>query len=298
MTQSKSHVTRARSWLFAPGDSTKKMDKAAASEADIAIFDLEDAVAPEAKPEARRMVHDRIAGESDEARARLWVRINPLDTDMAVQDLAAIMPAKPGGLLLPKSRGGSDVERLAHFLTALEAANGIALGQTPVLVLATETAGAMFHCGDYAGAPRLAGLTWGAEDLSDALGASDNRGPDGTYDHPYLLARSLCLLGAAHAGVQPVETIHADFRELDGLEARARDVKRQGYTGMLAIHPAQVEVINRVFTPSEEDLAAAQAIVDIFAANPGAGTIGHEGKMLDRPHLDRAKGLLRAAGRM
>ncbi|WP_284124897.1 HpcH/HpaI aldolase/citrate lyase family protein [Parerythrobacter aestuarii] len=290
--------TTARSWLFAPGDSEKKMDKAAASEADIAIFDLEDAVAPENKPEARRMVHDRLASASDEERARLWVRINPLDGGLTPHDLAAIMPARPGGLLLPKSRGREDVHTLDNFLTALEAANGIELGSTRVLVLATETAGAMFHCGDYADAPRVCGLTWGAEDLSDALGASDNRAPDGTYDHPYELARSLCLLGARHAGVQPVETIHADFRDLEGLEQRARDVKRQGYTSMLAIHPAQVEVINRVFTPSEEELAAAQEIVDIFAANPGAGTIGHEGKMLDRPHLDRAKGLLRAAGRL
>lgn len=289
--------TTARSWLFAPGDSEKKMDKAATGEADIAIFDLEDAVAPENKPLARQMVHDRIAREDDAARARLWVRINPLGSGMAVHDLAAIMPARPGGLLLPKSRGRGDVETLDHYLTALEVAYGIEAGSTRVLVLATETAGAMFHCGDYAGAPRVCGLTWGAEDLSDALGASDNRAPDGRYDPPYELARTLCLLGACHAGVQPVETIHADFRDLDGLEQRARDVKRQGYRGMLAIHPAQVEVINRVFAPSEEELAEAQAVVDLFAANPGAGTIGHEGKMLDRPHLDRAKGLLRAAGR-
>ncbi len=289
--------TTARSWLFAPGDSEKKMDKAAASEADIAIFDLEDAVAAENKPLARQMVHDRIAREDDAARARLWVRINPLDSGMAVHDLAAVMPAAPGGLLLPKSRGRGDVETLDNYLTALEVAHGIEPGSTRVLVLATETAGAMFHCGDYAGAPRVCGLTWGAEDLSDALGASDNRAPDGRYDPPYELARTLCLLGACHAGVQPVETIHADFRDLDGLEARARDVKRQGYRGMLAIHPAQVEVINRVFTPSEEELAKAQAVVDLFAANPGAGTIGHEGKMLDRPHLDRARNLLRQAGR-
>lgn len=289
--------TTARSWLFAPGDSEKKMDKAATGEADIAIFDLEDAVAPENKPLARQMVHDRIAREDDAARARLWVRINPLGSGMAVHDLAAIMPARPGGLLLPKSRGRGDVETLDHYLTALEVAYGIEAGRTRVLVLATETAGAMFHCGDYAGVPRVCGLTWGAEDLSDALGASDNRAPDGRYDPPYELARTLCLLGACHAGVQPVETIHADFRDLEGLEQRARDVKRQGYRGMLAIHPAQVEVINRVFAPSEEELAEAQAVVDLFAANPGAGTIGHEGKMLDRPHLDRAKGLLRAAGR-
>lgn len=290
--------TTARSWLFAPGDSEKKMDKAAASEADIAIFDLEDAVAPENKPLARQMVHDRIAREDDAAKARLWVRINPLDSGMAVHDLAAVIAARPGGLLLPKSRGRGDVETLDNYLTALEVAHGIEPGSTSVLVLATETAGAMFHCGDYAGAPRVCGLTWGAEDLSDALGASDNRAPDGRYDPPYELARTLCLLGACHAGVQPVETIHTDFRDLDGLEQRARDVKRQGYRGMLAIHPAQVEVINRVFTPSEEELAEAQAVVDLFAANPGAGTIGHEGKMLDRPHLDRAKGLLRAAGKL
>lgn len=290
--------TTAKSWLFTPGDSEKKMDKAAASEADIAIFDLEDAVAPENKPLARQMVHDRIAREDEATKARLWVRINPLDSGMAVQDLAAVIPARPGGLLLPKSRGRGDVETLDNYLTALEVAHGIEPGTTRVLVLATETAGAMFHCGDYAGAPRVCGLTWGAEDLSDALGARDNRAPDGRYDPPYELARTLCLLGACHAGVQPVETIHADFRDLDGLEQRARDVKRQGYRGMLAIHPAQVEVINRVFTPSEEELAEAQAVVDLFAANPGAGTIGHEGKMLDRPHLDRAKGLLRAAGRI
>lgn len=288
--------TTAKSWLFAPGDSDKKMDKAAAGEADIAIFDLEDAVTPENKPLARQMVHDRIAREDEAGRARLWVRINPLDSGLAVHDLAAIMSARPGGLLLPKSRGRGDVETLDHFLTALEVTHGIEPGSTRVLVLATETAGAMFHCGDYAGLPRVCGLTWGAEDLSDALGASDNRAPDGRYDPPYELARTLCLLGACHAGVQPVETIHADFHDLDGLEQRARDVKRQGYRGMLAIHPAQVEVINRVFTPSAEELAEAQAVVDLFAANPGAGTIGHEGKMLDRPHLDRAKGLLRAAG--
>ncbi|MFV3127234.1 HpcH/HpaI aldolase/citrate lyase family protein [Niveispirillum sp. KHB5.9] len=181
-------------------------------------------------------------------------------------------------------------------LSALEVANGIARGITKVLALVTETADGMFTTGDYAGAPRLVAMSWGAEDLADALGASQNRNPDGSYGFTYQLARSLCLLGAAKAGVLPVETIRGDFRDVDGLRLRAEQVRRDGYRGMLAIHPAQVEVINAAFSPTEAEIQAAREIVDLFAANPGVGAIGYKGGMLDRPYLARAQTLLRQAG--
>lgn len=282
----------ARSWLFAPGDSEKKMAKAAAGAADIAIFDLEDAVAEENKATARAMVPAFLNTQPVEARKRLWVRINPLDGPYALEDLAAVVSARPGGIMLPKAYGREDVEVLNHYLTILEVAAGIEQGSTKVIVLVTETAEGMFTTGTYAGAPRVVAMTWGAEDLADAIGASENRNPDGSYSFTYELARSMCLLGAAAAQVLPIETIQGDFRDLDGLRKRAEKVRRDGYRGMLAIHPAQVDVINEAFTPSEEEFTAAQEIVDLFAANPGVGTIGYKGAMLDRPHLARAKALL------
>jgi citrate lyase subunit beta/citryl-CoA lyase len=284
----------ARSWLFAPGDSARKMEKAAAGAADVAIFDLEDAVAEGEKPRARRQVADFLAAQAPD-RSRLWVRINPLQGPHALADLAAVMPGRPGGIMLPKSRGRADVERLDHYLCALEAAAGIEPGATGVIALVTETAQSMFTTGTYAGAPRLLALTWGAEDLAAAVGAADNRNADGTYAFTYEMARSFCLLGAAAAGVAAVETIHADFRDEAGLRARARQARRAGFRGMLAIHPAQVEPINEAFMPSAEELQAAREIVDLFAANPGSGTLGHRGAMLDRPHLARAQALLRLA---
>lgn len=287
---------RSRSWLFAPGDSPRKMEKAAASAADIAIFDLEDAVAPEAKPNARALVAAFLNTQSED-RSRLWVRINPLQGPHALEDLAAVMPARPGGIMLPKARGRADVEVLDHYLSALEVAGGSPRGSTKVIALVTETAEGMFTTGTYTGAPRLVAMTWGAEDLADATGASENRNPDGSYAFTYELARSLCLLGAAAAGVSAIETIHGDYRDEAGLRARAESVRRAGYRGMLAIHPAQVDVINAAFTPNADELAAAQEIVDLFAAHPGAGTIGHKGAMLDRPHLARAQALLALAGR-
>ena len=293
---SQGEVFSARSWLFAPGDSERKMEKAAAGAADIVIFDLEDAVATEEKPKARAMVHDFLKAQAG-GHERLWVRINPLDGPFAVDDLAAIMPGAPGGIMLPKAYGRADVELLNNYLTALEAAFGVEQGSTKVIALVTETAQAMFTTGDYAGAPRLVAMTWGAEDLADALGASENRNPDGSYAFTYQLARSLCLIGAATAGVAPIETIQGDFKDLDGLRRRAEQVRRDGYRGMLAIHPAQVDVINAAFTPSAEELAGAQEIVDLFAANPGVGAIGYKGGMLDRPYLARAQALLKLAGR-
>jgi citrate lyase subunit beta/citryl-CoA lyase len=287
----------ARSWLFAPGDSEKKMTKAMEGEADIVLIDLEDAVAPDSKAAARPMVHDFIAA-NPEQRGRLWVRINPLDGPHTLDDLVAIMPARPGGIMLPKVYGRQDVETLDRYLEALEVANGIEQGSTPVIVLITETAEAMFHTGDYKGAPRVVALTWGAEDLADSIGASSNRNADGSYSFTYELARSLTVLGAATAGVTAIETISADFKDLEALKARAEKVRRDGYRGMMAIHPAQVPVINEAFTPTEAEIAEAQEIVDIFAANPGVGAIGWKGGMLDRPYLARAERLLRQAGKL
>ncbi len=285
---------KMRSWLFAPGDSDRKMEKAANSDADIALFDLEDAVAPDQKPAARRMVR-AFLDNADAGRERLWVRVNPLDGADALADLAAVMPGRPGGIMLPKSRGRQDVELLDHYLSAFEAASDIAIGSTRVIALVTETAGAMFTTGDYAGAPRLVAMSWGAEDLADSIGASENCNPDGSYGFTYELARSLCLLGAAAADVAAIETIQGDFRDLEALKARATRVRRDGYRGMLAIHPAQVPVINAAFTPTAEELASAREIVALFEANPGAGTIGYKGGMLDRPHLSRARQLLASA---
>jgi citrate lyase subunit beta / citryl-CoA lyase len=286
---------RHRSWLFAPGDSDRKMEKAAASDADIVIFDIEDAVMPERKPVARDAIAQFLGVQDDAARARLWVRVNPLDGPFTADDLAAIVPGRPGGLMFPKSNGRADAEQFDTLVTAVESAHGIAPGTTPVCALVTETAAAMFTTGEYAGVPRIAAMSWGAEDLADAIGALGNRRADGSYGFTYELARSLCLLGAAAAGVPAIETIHGDFRDAEGLRARAEQVRRNGYRGMLAIHPDQVPIINAAFTPGEAEIAEARAIVDLFAANPGAGALSLDGKMLDRPHLARAKLVLRQA---
>jgi citrate lyase subunit beta/citryl-CoA lyase len=286
----------ARSWLFAPGDSERKMEKATAGSADIVIFDLEDSVADAEKPKARSMVSSFLATNTEQ-RARLWVRINPIQGPHALADLAAVMPAGPGGIMLPKPRGRADAELLDHYLTALEAAAGIAPGTTRVILIVTETPESMLATASYAGVPRVAAMTWGAEDIATAIGAIENRRADGSYGFTYELARSLCLIGAATAGVPAIETIHGDFRDEAGLRKLTTEVRRAGFRGMLAIHPAQVEVINEAFTPSSEELAAAQEIVDLFAANPGAGTIGHKGNMLDRPHLERALAVLALVNR-
>lgn len=284
----------ARSWLFAPGDSERKIEKATAGPADIVIFDLEDAVAEGEKPKARSQIGAFLAAQAAD-RSRLFVRINPLQGPHALADLAAVMPSRPGGIMLPKSRGRADVERLDHYLSALEVAAGMEQGATRVIALVTETAESMFTTGTYAGVPRLVALTWGAEDLADAVGAAANRNADGSYSFTFEMARSFCLLGAAAAGIAAIETIHGDFRDEAGLRQRAQQARRAGFRGMLAIHPAQVEAINEAFTPSAEEVKEAQEIVDLFAANPGAGTLGHRGAMLDRPHLARAQALLRLA---
>lgn len=279
----------ARSLLFAPGDSERKLAKASASAADLVLCDLEDAVAEPSKADARRLVSEHLRTAT---RAQpQWVRINPLDTPHALADLAAIVPARPDGIMLPKATR-AEAERLHHYLTALEASAGLPIGGIRTIVVATETAPALFGLGDYAGCPRLAALTWGAEDSATALGATDNRDESGAYDFPYQLFRALCLAGAAAAAVTPIETIHGDFRDLDGLAGVAARARRAGFRGMLAIHPDQVEVINRAFSPSVAEIEQAERIVAAFAAQPGTGTIGLDGAMLDMPHLKRAQAVL------
>lgn len=297
MAHTTAALSRMRSWLFAPGDSEKKMGKAEASAADIVLLDLEDSVAPENKAAARAMVAEHIAASAN--AKRLWVRINPLTSHESIADLAAVIPAQPGGVFLPKAEGAADITQLHHYLTALEATNGIPLGRTLIAALVTETAAAMFRTGDYAGdypgRERLVAMSWGAEDLSSALGAREQRGPDGGYSHTYEMARSLCLIGASAAGVAAIETVQPEFRDLEALEARAKSVRAQGFGGMLAIHPAQVDPINAAFTPSSEELAHARSVVQAFAEHPGAGVVALDGAMLDRPHLALAQRLLAEA---
>ena len=286
--------SRIRSWLFAPGNSERKMTKASDSAADIVLLDLEDSVSPENKPAARTAVADFLKTRED--KHRIWVRVNPLPSGEIEADLDAIMGAAPGGLFLPKAEGKADVEALDAMLTIREAEYGIQNRSTHVAALVTETPKAMFHCGDYEGAPRLIAMSWGAEDLSSALGARVQHQADGSYMPMYEMARNLCLLGAVAAGCVPIETVMPEFRDLDKLRERALMVRGQGYRGMLAIHPAQVDVINEAFTPSAEEIAHARAIVQAFADNPGAGTVGLDGQMLDRPHLALAERLLAESG--
>jgi citrate lyase subunit beta/citryl-CoA lyase len=279
----------ARSLLFAPGDSPRKIEKAGLSAADLVIIDLEDAVAESAKAETRIAVAKHL--KTTHRRQPHWVRINPLDTPHALPDLAAVVPSKPDGIMLPKATR-ADADRLNHYLTALEAAAGLPPGGIGVLVLCTETAQGIFDAGKYPGCARLTALSWGAEDSATALGATSNRDENGDYDFPYQVFRTLCLTGAAAAGVSAIETIHGDFRDTEGLDKVARKARRAGFRGMLAIHPDQVPVINAAFSPSSEEIAHAEKIVAAFKASPGAGTVGLEGAMLDMPHLKRAQAVL------
>lgn len=289
-----SAAVHARSWLFAPGDSDRKMAKATASAADIVLLDLEDSVCEDEKPSARTRVLAFLQANPTQSH-RLWVRINALHGPHAGADLAVIMAGAPGGIMLPKSRGRADADRLHEVLTTLEAAAGAPHGATKVIVLAAETAQGVITTGSYAGAPRLAALSWGPADLAAELGASHTRDDQGRYSFTFEMARSLSLIGAAIANVPAIETVETDFKNEALLRQRAVEARRDGFRGMLAIHPAQVDVINAAFTPSAEEMEAAQEIVDLFAAQPSVGTIGHKGAMLDRPHLARAQALLAQA---
>jgi citrate lyase subunit beta/citryl-CoA lyase len=287
-----------RSLLFVPADGGSKLDKAFASGADAVIVDLEDSIAPDRKDAARKNAAAFLMNAVTQTpRPRLLVRVNGLATGLTDADLDAVVPARPDAIMLPKAEGGAAVIHADTKLAAREAIAGIADGHTKILAQAIESAAGIFQIGTFrAAGARLIGMTWGPEDLSAELGAEANRDGDGRLTEPYRLARSLCLFGAAAAGVAAIETIHTDFRNLDTLRRDTEEARRDGFTGRLAIHPAQVAVINAVFTPTADALAQARAIIAAFAAAPGAGAIAIDGKMYDRPHLVRAQQLLARAG--
>lgn len=284
-----------RSLLFVPGDSEKKMAKAATCAADALILDLEDSVAPERKALARDMVAESLsAGIGGKP---LWVRINP-PAEGQLDDLVAIVRARPAGLVVPKIEHPEDLLRLSHMLDALERRDGVEPG-IRLLPVATETPRAPFGLGAFAELPlpRLWGMTWGAEDLSTALGARTNRDDAGNWAFTYRMVRSACLLAAKAGGVAAIETLYADFRDMEGLERDCAAAAREGFTGRIAIHPAQCEAINRAFTPSDEEVAFARRVVAAFEAEPGAGVVGLDGQMLDIPHLKQARQVLAQAAR-
>ena len=280
----------ARSLLFIPADSDKKLSKGMAAGADILILDLEDAVAPSQKGTARGRASEFLRAHLDRSKTQIWVRINPLDTPEALLDLAAVLSARPDGLMQPKTRSPEDVTRLGHYLDALEAQHGLPHGQTRILPVATETPEAMFSLGGYARCgPRLYGITWGAEDLSSVIGAITNKTADGLWTSPYQLARSLCIFAAASSSVAAIDTLFADFRDSAGLRAACGEARRDGFTGKIAIHPDQVAVINECFVPSEAELVHAAKVVGLFHDNPGVAALSLDGKMLDIPHLRQAE---------
>lgn len=284
-----------RSLLFVPGDSEKKLDKGRSSGADALIIDLEDSVSADRKAAARDLTLAFLQHAKRDG-LRLIVRVNALETGLIDDDLDAVVAGRPDAIMLPKAQGGVSVTHLHAKLSAREAIAGLPEGEITVIALATETAASLFTTGTYRDASsRLAALTWGAEDLSADLGAEANRDENGRFLDPYRLARSLCLVGAAAAGVPAIDTVYVDFRNDAGLRRECEEARRDGFSAKLAIHPAQVAVINEIFTPTPDALAHAQAIVAAFEADPAAGVVGIGGKMYDRPHLTRARVLLARA---
>jgi len=275
-----------RSMLFVPGDSPRKFEKASQGNASALILDLEDSVVTDKKVEARGTTRDLLL--SPRGAQQLYVRVNALDTGLTLDDLAAVMPGRPDGIVLPKSRGGEDVRKLSLWLDAFEAAAGTTSGSTRIVVVATETAEAMFGLGTYkAASPRLAGLMWGAEDLAAALGATEN-GSGGSFHSPYRLARDLCLIAAAAAEVAAIDTVYTDIDNLAGLEQETRIARRDGFCAKALIHPKHVDIVNTAFEPSATERAWAEKVVAAFADNPTSGTLRLDGRMLDRPHLRAA----------
>lgn len=283
----------ARSYLFAPGDTPAKMEKAYASDADAVILDLEDSVAEAGKADARKAVAEFLAAKADGTGPQLWVRINPLSGEHALADLDGVVAGGPFGIVLPKPDSSEAVKVLDAELLKREGGSGMEKGRISILPIATETPASVFQLHTYVGcSSRLAGLTWGAEDLSSAIGAVSARDQEGLLTAPYQIARALCLAGAAAAEVGAIETVYPAFRDLDGLKRYVADGRRDGFVGMMAIHPAQVQVINDGFTPTSDEIDFAKRVVELFEAHPGAATLGLDGRMLDRPHLVQAQRLL------
>lgn len=284
-----------RSLLFVPGDSERKLEKGFSAGADVVIVDLEDSVSPENKPAARRLAPDVIRARRS-GGPLVYVRVNDLATGFTDDDLAAVVPARPDGIILPKSQGGADVQHLSTKLRVAEIENGLPDGGIRIIPIITETGLATLSTTTYPNAsPRLAGLTWGAEDLSAAIGARSTRDSRGRYTDVFRYARAVTILAASAAEVPAIDTVFVNFRDLDALRAECIEAERDGFTAKLAIHPAQVPVINEVFTPSSEVVAHAQALVAAFAAAGNPGVVGIDGQMYDIPHLKRAERLLARA---
>jgi len=283
-----------RSLLFIPGDSPRKLEKGIGSGADALLLDLEDSIAPERKAEARATTLAFLKeARTAKNRPRLYVRVNGFATGLTDDDLDTVVGGHPDGIMFPKAEGGAAVSHCDAKITAREAIHGLPDGTLDIIAIATETAQAIFLAGTYGGSSkRLKGLTWGAEDLSAELGAEANRDKDGYFLDPYRLARSLCLAGAAAAQVQAIDTVYIDFRNEAGFRRECEEARRDGFTGKMLIHPAQVAVCNEVFTPTAEAIKKAEAVIAAFAAIPGAGTVGIGGVMYDRPHLARATQLV------
>ena len=282
-----------RSMLFVPGDRPERFAKAAASGTDAVILDLEDAVTADKRPAARLEVARHLAQAP--RTVPQWVRINPVETRDALADLTAVIAARPDGILVPKPASVAELWRVDHWLEALEAANGVAPGSIAMLPIVTEKAQAVLTLGSWGTLPaRVVALTWGAEDLAADIGAQANRTADGAYEPPFLLARSLCLLAAGAAGVPAIDTIDIDFRDLVSIERRSREAKRLGFSGQIAIHPAQIAPIHQAYTPSAEELRWAERVLEAFRASPGRGAVQLDGRMLDMPHLRQAERVLAA----
>lgn len=285
-----------RSLLFIPGDNEKKLEKGMTSGADALLIDLEDSVALTRKEAARTITLAYLKANAGKAGPKLFVRVNALDSGLTDGDLDGIMPGAPHGIMLPKACGGRDVAHLGSKLAVREAECDLPDGGTRIIAIGTETAKSIFQMGTYAGASqRLIGIAWGAEDLAADIGAETNKALEGGFSEPFRLARNLCLFAAAAAEVAPIDTVYTDFRNEAGLAAETEQARRDGFTGKMAIHPAQVAVINRIFTPTAEAVAHAREIAAVFAENPGAGVVGIGGKMIDRPHLRQAERILAQA---
>ncbi|MCP4182237.1 MAG: CoA ester lyase [Hyphomicrobiales bacterium] len=287
-----------RSWLFVPADSERKLIKGRANCADALILDLEDAVADDRQHIARELCADFLKHNPDRSRQQLWIRINPLDHHFSLSDLTSVLASKPDGIVLPKVYSAKEINRLADYLSALETREDIETGSTRILSIATETAASLLTFHSYLEdlSDRLVAMTWGGEDLAASLGAHSNKNPDtGDYDYPYMHARTMCLATARAVNAQPVGSVVVNFRNLDELEKECTSDLRSGWLGKMAIHPDQCETINSTFTPSVEDIEHARKVVAIFEQNPGLGTVGLDGVMLDMPHLKQARNLLELA---
>jgi len=285
-----------RSMLFVPGDRPERFAKAVACGADAVIFDLEDAVVADRRPAARSEIA-RYLGTGDRS-VPFWVRVNPVESEDSLLDLAAVVEARPDGIMLPKARSGADVLQASHWMEALEARAGLASGSVGLIPLITESAVAVLNASSFiTPPPRVRGLTWGAEDLAANIGALSNKSGDGEFDPAYVHARTACLLAAAAAGVAAIDTVDTEIRDTAAIERRARDSRRQGFTGKMAIHPAQIEPIHAAFQPTDAEVEWAGRVLAAFRAAPGAGALSLDGRMLDKPHIRQAERILAAAAR-